>query len=135
MILRSTLLYFLSVCLAINSSIAQTNTTKVDTLLIGIWKGTSLCQVKNSPCHDEMVVYHISKNKGVDSFYIDAGKIINGVEEDMGTIACYYNAKANQLIATVNRSIWTFNIEGTTIEGTLLQNGVLYRKIKIHKQQ
>jgi len=28
----------------------------------GVWKGTSLCQIKDSPCHDETVVYHISKD-------------------------------------------------------------------------
>lgn len=31
----------------------------------GVWNGTSLCQVKNSPCHDEIVVYHISKERPV----------------------------------------------------------------------
>jgi hypothetical protein len=66
--LKSTVLVSLILCLACKSTQAQTGLVKIDTLLIGTWKGTSICQVKNSPCHDENVVYHISKNKGVDTF-------------------------------------------------------------------
>jgi hypothetical protein len=52
--------------------------------LVGVWKGTSLCQIKNSPCHDENVVYHISKNSSGDSYQIDASKIIDGKGERYG---------------------------------------------------
>jgi hypothetical protein len=27
----------------------------------GTWEGTSLCQIKPSPCHDEHVVYRFAK--------------------------------------------------------------------------
>jgi len=60
--------------------------------LVGDWKGTSLCQVKNSPCHDENVVYHISKICSGDSYQIDASKIIDGKENDMGTLNFSFNA-------------------------------------------
>ena len=54
------LILLLLVC----SSIYNNLNTQVnyDTLLIGVWKGSSICQIKNSPCHDETVVYYISKN-------------------------------------------------------------------------
>jgi hypothetical protein len=134
MMLKSTLLYFLAPCLAFNSGHAQTSSAKTDTLLIGTWKGTSICQVKNSPCHDETVVYYISKKTGVDTFYVNASKIVNGVEEEMGIIPFIYNTKTNQLISTAYNGIWTFNIEIGKIEGTLLSRGALYRKIKVYKQ-
>ena len=31
-------------------------------IIEGAWRGSSICQVKNSPCHDEQVVFHISKD-------------------------------------------------------------------------
>ena len=129
--LRPTLLFLLGICLACTSDQAQT--IKIDTLLTGTWKGTSICQVKNTACHDETVVYHISNNKDVDTFYINAGKIVNGVEEEMGILPFVYNKKTNQLIST-SYGTWTFNIEGFKLEGTLFVHGDLYRKIKVYKQ-
>jgi len=130
---KSTLLFSVIFCLATEHTKAQTGTVKIDTFLIGTWNGTSLCQVKNSPCHDETVVYHISKNKGADTFYINASKIVNGVEQEMGILPFVYNKKTNQLTSTAN-GIWTFNIEGVKLEGTLLVRGDLFRKIKVYKQ-
>jgi hypothetical protein len=128
---KSAFLYSLVLCLAINPGQAQTS--KTDTLLIGTWKGTSICQIKNSPCHDETVVYHISKKTGIDSFYINASKIVNGVEEEMGILPFFYNEKPNLLISTAY-GIWTFTLEAAKLEGTLLVRGELYRKIKVYKQ-
>ena len=130
--IKSTLLFSLFFCLAGNSSYAQTGLVKVDTLLIGSWHGTSICQVKNSPCHDETVVYHISKNTGVDTFYINASKIVNGVEEEMGILPFVYNRKTNQLTSTAH-GIWTFSIDGVKLNGTLMVRGELYRKILVYK--
>ena len=130
--LKSTLLFSLILCLAGKSNQAQTGVIKIDTLLIGTWNGTSICQIKNSPCHDETVVYHISKNRGVDTFYINGSKIVNGVEEEMGILPFVYNKKTNQLTSTAY-GIWTFNIEGAKLEGTLLSHGDLYRKIILYK--
>ncbi len=131
---KSALLYSFLFCLAGHSGQAQTTLGNNDTLLIGTWKGNSICQIKNSACHDETVVYRITKNKGVDTFYIDASKIVNGEEVDMGIIPFIYNKKTNQLIATVNSSIWTFNMETGKLDGTLIVHGDLYRKIKLYKQ-
>ncbi len=131
--IKSTLLFSLIFCSASNPNQAQTSQVKIDTLLTGTWKGTSLCQIKTSPCHDETVVYHISKNKGVDTFYINANKIVNGVEEEMGILPFVYNQKTKQLTSTAY-GIWTFNIEGVKLEGTLLVRGDLYRKIVVYKQ-
>jgi hypothetical protein len=129
---KLTLLFSLILCLDSKSNQAQTGVVKIDSLLIGTWNGTSICQIKNSSCHDETVVYHISKKSGVDTFYIKAGKIINGVEEGMGILPFVYNRKTNQLTSTAY-GIWTFNIEGIKLEGTLLVRGELFRKIIVYK--
>ncbi len=100
------LLFSIILCLASESSQAQTSAIKINTLLTGTWNGTSICQIKNSSCHDENVVYHISKNKGADTFFISASKIVNGVEEGMGILPFVYNKKTNQLTSTAY-GIWT----------------------------
>src|SRR5437773_9689166 len=108
-----------SLCLALlfaQYATAQKTVVQIDTLLVGAWQGTSICQVKNSPCHDEVVVYHISKGNSSDSFNIQANKIVNAVEEDMGTLHCSYNAKTNQLVSN-EYGTWTFTINGRKISG------------------
>ncbi|MFT3912351.1 MAG: hypothetical protein QM737_23190 [Ferruginibacter sp.] len=106
----------------------------------GKWKGSSLCQVKNSPCHDEIVVYHISQT-GTDSTYaIQANKIVNGVEEDMGILngvynktkkifTCHYENKSGQ------KSLWEFHVNRNEMKGRLVleKDNVLYRIIELKK--
>jgi hypothetical protein len=104
-----------------------------DTLLIGVWKGSSICQIKNSPCHDETVVYYISKKPGIDTFYIHGYKIVNAVEEEMGILPFTVNKKTNQLIST-SYGLWTFTIKQRKMEGTLVSKGALYRIINLIKQ-
>jgi hypothetical protein len=106
----------------------------VDSSIIGIWKGTSICQVKNSPCHDEIVVYHVSKIAGRDSFSIAANKIINGAEEEMGILRFKLDRKNMQMVSTDYNSLWTFTIKGRDLDGTLYSRNALYRIIKLKKQ-
>ena len=121
----------LVVCSSIYNNLnAQVN---YDTLLIGVWKGSSICQIKNSPCHDETVVYYISKKTGIDTFYINGNKIVNGVEEEMGILPFTLNKKTNQLIST-SYGLWTFTIKQRKLEGTLVSKGALYRIINLTKQ-
>ena len=51
----------------------------------GVWRGTSLCLVRPSPCHDEVVVYRISRVNAGDSLAMDARKIVNAREEEMAS--------------------------------------------------
>ncbi len=105
-----------------------------DSSFIGIWKGTSLCQIKNSPCHDEMVVYYISQPKKDHIIEIRANKIVNGMEEEMGIIQFSYDAKTGDIVSISQpNAIWRFKIKKNTLEGTLYQNSALYRIIKLTK--
>jgi len=130
--LRSFLLLSFILCLVSRSTQAQNTVVRIDTLLVGTWKGSSICQVKNSPCHDESVVYHISKKLGLDSFSVNASKIVNGAEDEMGILPFFYNEKTKQFSSTAYGT-WTFNLEGNKLEGTLYVRGELYRKIKLFK--
>ncbi|HKW89446.1 MAG TPA: hypothetical protein VJN21_11895 [Candidatus Acidoferrales bacterium] len=54
--------------------------------LVGTWRGASTCMVKDSPCRDEINVYHISAVAGKpDTFSVVGTKIVEGREVVMGT--------------------------------------------------
>ena len=110
-----------------NISVAQS--------LEGIWKGTSLCQIKNSPCHDENVVYHISKD-GENSYQVVANKIIDGKEDYMGTIIFTFDPKERILISIDNdRQVkWEFKLTDNQMHGTLISKGKLFRIIDLKKE-
>lgn len=104
--------------------------------LAGAWEGSSICTVTNSPCHDEHVVYHIKAADGNDptKFAIDANKIVNGVEESMGTLQCTFTAEKNELYCDTVGD-WRFIVTGSSMSGTLtLKNGTLYRRVNLKKR-
>lgn len=102
----------------------------------GIWKGESICQVKNSPCHDESVVYHISKDSLPNSFIVVANKIVNGKEENMGTIKFTYDRAKSTLISIdeARNARWEFQVNGTKMSGKLVYKNELFRLINIEKK-
>lgn len=105
-----------------------------DAILPGAWKGTSICQVKNSPCHDEVVVYHISKGKKSGEYTVLANKIVNGIEEEMGTIQFMFDEKQSELTGSFRTDdTWKFKLSGNKLDGTLYVKGVLYRIINLQK--
>src|SRR2546423_10514212 len=68
---------------------------------VGVWHGTSLCLVHPSACKDERVVYRITRMKAIDSVSIDAQKIVNGQEQDMGILACRLTTRRAQVTCTI----------------------------------
>ena len=102
----------------------------------GIWKGTSLCQIKNSPCHDEVVVYHISKDSTGKSYEVIANKIVDGKEDYMGTIPFTYDSKQKVFVSvdSVRNARWEFKITGSVMKGTLMYKGDLFRIIDVKKE-
>ncbi len=112
-----------------------TSISQSDNLLQGTWKGTSICQIKNSPCHDETVIYHISKDS-TNHFTIIANKLVNNAEEEMGIIKFIYNSTQHILISKdeVKNVEWKFKVIDTRMEGTLMYQNKLYRIINVTKQ-
>jgi hypothetical protein len=112
----------------------QTTADKIE----GIWKGTSLCQVKPSACHDENVVYHISK-KSANLYTIQANKIVNGTEADMGTFdPVVYDETKQTLTFTMKdqqgrSNVWLFKLDGIQMHGTLTQEKTLFRIVELKK--
>jgi stress response protein SCP2 len=102
----------------------------------GVWKGTSLCQVKNSPCHDEVVVYYISKDSDGKTYKMIANKVVNGKEEDMGTIPFKYDDKQKVFVSvdSVRNARWEFKVTGSAMKGTLMYKGDLFRIVDVKKE-
>jgi len=113
----------------------QKTTDKIE----GIWKGTSLCQVKQSACHDESVVYRISK-KSANLYTMQASKIVNGAEDDMGTFdSVVYDESKQTLRFTMKdqqgrSAVWLFKVDGMQMHGTLTMNeNTLFRIVELKK--
>jgi len=107
--------------------------------VIGTWEGESKCIVRDSPCHDEHVVYRIAADKkNPAQLTIDADKIVNGSPQFMGTIFCQYHADEPNLSCTANtdkKGDWEFHISANTMTGTLTlgPEKQLYRRINVRK--
>src|ERR1700748_2549947 len=67
--------------------------------LYGNWTGNSICQVKESPCHDEEALYIVAKSDAPDKVRVTADKIVDGKPEEMGTLDFAYDSKTGVLYA------------------------------------
>lgn len=106
-----------------------------DSLLIGTWKGTSICQVKPSACNDEIAVYHVTKGTKPNVYHMVLNKVVNGVETDMAEDDFIFNPTDNSLSCYIEKYKVTvkFIVKGKHIDGTLHSNGTLWRIIKLTK--
>jgi hypothetical protein len=104
-------------CLLARGASAQTQAQAPNP--VGVWRGTSLCRLRPSACNDESVVYRITRVNASDSLSIDARKIVNGQEEEMGIIACLPATSAGQLTCTMPNGVWRFTIRGDSLVGEL----------------
>ena len=128
--MKFTAIIFLLSLLSVGYKNQQDNIT-------GTWRGTSICQVKDSPCHDEIAIYHAVKVGG-NTYRFQMNKMVNGKEEEMGVTSFTYN-KNNKTLDAVTTSakgkgLWHFVLKDNIMNGTLtVENNVLYRVINLHK--
>ena len=96
---------------------------------IGVWRGTSICLVRPSPCHDELVVYRIARMKTADSVSLDARKIVNGREEEMGVLRCQVSGA--RVTCAIPHGTWNFRIRRDSLTGELrLPAGTKFRDVR-----
>src|SRR5438445_10017519 len=69
---------------------------------IGIWKGDSVCQMRDSPCHDEASVYYVSKGSEADTFQMKMNKIVEGKEQTLGTVNCKADSSTASYVCRLN---------------------------------
>ena len=104
----------------------------------GTWEGTSLCQVKPSPCHDEHVIYRVTETS-TNCYQFDAYKLVGGKELFMGAIDFTFDPRTSVLNATIvgNRGSATSRLvlKAHHLSGSMtLGDGTLYRLIEVDKR-
>jgi hypothetical protein len=98
---------------------------------VGVWRGTSLCQVRPSSCNDEIVVYRISRVTTSDSLAMDARKIVNAREEQMGVLACRLAPTGTSFTCTLPNGVWRFTIRRDSLVGELrLRDSTKFRDVR-----
>lgn len=117
-----------------STAAAQAAGAPQDTSPIGTWRGTSICLVRNSPCHDESTVYRITRAGGGDSVAVDALKIVGGQEESMGVLACGVTAPDMATVVVrcaMRNGVWSFRVRGDSLVGELrLPDGSKFRDVR-----
>jgi hypothetical protein len=114
---RPTFLAFATAFLLAHGASAQASAAAPNP--VGVWRGTSLCRVRPSPCEDESVVYRITRGNASDSLSVDARKIVNGQEEEMGVLTCRAGASIGQVTCTIPNGVWHFTFRGDSLVGEL----------------
>src|SRR5215470_12964212 len=116
---------------------------KTPSSIAGTWEGESICVVRDSPCHDEHVVYEISRDLTPQSaaanaqrleWKMDAYKIVSGEKQPMGSLRCSFDeTKKNLSCLTKARTEvdWEYFFDGDTLRGTLLigPENTFFRKV------
>ena len=98
---------------------------------VGVWRGTSLCLVRPSACHDEVVVYRISRANKSDSLTMDARKIVNAREEEMGILGCRLISQGAAFACTIPNAVWRFSVRGDSLVGELrLSDSTKFRDVR-----
>jgi hypothetical protein len=104
----------------------------------GTWRGTSLCQVRPSPCTDEQAVYHVTRSGS--GYRMVMNKVVGGVEQDMGVVDGFFDVAKSTLTATTHDrqgrpGVWSFTIAGDHMSGRLTVGGTVYRRIELSRAQ
>lgn len=102
----------------------------------GTWRGTSLCQVRPSACHDESVVFRITHTTTRDSLALDGRKIVNAAEVEMGVLGCRFDAPSARLTCPISNAVWQFTIRGDSLVGELrLSDGTKVRDVRTRRSR
>jgi len=109
-----------------------------EAMLAGDWRGDSICQIRESACHDEDSLYHFNKVAAKPGVYsLKADKIVNGKPETMGVLDCNYDSQARALECPIpQRAVLRFTWEGKEMQGTMtLPDKTLWRKLALKKSE
>jgi hypothetical protein len=126
------LLLIFSILPLSSNALYSSTTASEDPSFAGVWKGDSVCQIKDSPCHDEASVYYVSKNTEPNSFQMKMNKMVDGKEVTMGTVSCKACSNSGSYVCRLNDfSTWTWRLNKNVLDGDLQYRGQLYRKIHL----
>jgi hypothetical protein len=102
--------------------------------VVGTWRGESLCMVKPSPCHDEVIVYRFARGKAPDAVVLTGNKVVDGKELEMGTLDCRVDGAGVDCPIGNGKGTFKYIVDGKTMRGTLvLADGTVFRKVSAKK--
>jgi hypothetical protein len=102
--------------------------------VLGDWRGSSICLVKPSACHDEEALYHVKAGAKPGTFSMQADKIVDGKPEEMGTADCSYEPTKKLLHCAFARGYVDLTLEGDSLNGAMfLTDKSRWREIKLKK--
>lgn len=109
----------------------------VRTQIVGTWRGSSTCMVKDSPCHDEINVYRVAEIPGKPDFAsVTGSKVVDGKEIVMGTSEWKYDPEKKVLEWEGPHGTFRLTVQGEKMEGTLSdKDGAVYRRILLKKEK
>jgi hypothetical protein len=108
--------------------------------LVGNWTGESICAGNRPACHDEKVIFRITKlpdEHGKVTIFAD--KVIDGKPEPMWELEFTYDRDKHTLTNEFTRGnthgLWEFSVKEDTMEGTLviLPDKTIGRRVKVKK--
>lgn len=110
--------------------------------LVGNWTGESICTGTRPACHDEKVVYRITKAPdATGKVTIEAYKIVNGQLEWMDTLDFHWDAEkgtlTNEFTRRTTHGRWELTVKGNMMEGVLLilPAREIGRRVKLKKDE
>ena len=107
-----------------------------DSGLAGNWQGELICTIKDSPCHNEHVIYRVEEPDSAGKLKIQMDKVVDGKPKLMGTVNCVFDKAASAVTCNTQRGVWKFTVAGQKMGGTfVLTDGRLYRKISVTKEK
>ena len=105
--------------------------------LAGTWEGTSLCQVKPSPCHDEHAIYVITLERPLH-YKIDGYKLVAGQRDFMGSFnVTLAGMELDGPVISGGRVHGRLHmtLKGSHLSGRMtLPDGTLFRLIELDKR-
>ena len=113
---------------------SNVQTEDVQTTIVGVWRGHSVCTDKNSACHEEINVYRFAAISGRSNWFtVTASKVVDGKEFVMGSGEWKFDEK-KKVLETEKPPI-RMTMEGKKMEGALsLADGTAYRRIYLEKE-
>jgi hypothetical protein len=102
---------------------------------VGDWRGSSICQVRPSACHDEEALYHVSRLAAKPGrFSLQADKIVDGKPEMMGVMECSFDSQTSALDCATDRLSLHLVVDGNKMQGAMNHlDGTVVRKIDLRK--
>ena len=85
---------------------------------VGVWRGTSTCKLRASTCSEATVVYRVARVNASDSLSLDARKIVNGRDEEIGVAGCRI-VSGTQFWCPMADHGWYFTVRRDSLIGDL----------------